>query len=113
MHIFIYPPRYRYTAGLGNLLQSGGDVDAVAQNVLAINDDITEVDANPEDDAPSFICAFVAFGHAFLHFDHALRGFYDRREFQQQTIAHGFDDTPAVFSNFTVDQFSPMRPQIT
>ena len=38
-------------AGIGERFQARGDVDAIAVDVVAIDDNVAEVDANPEDDA--------------------------------------------------------------
>src|SRR5215470_327367 len=37
-------------AGLGQRLETGGDVDAVAVNVVAFDDDVAEIDADPQHD---------------------------------------------------------------
>jgi hypothetical protein len=40
-------------AGAGESLEAGGDVDAVTEDVSAINDHIAEIDTDPEFETPS------------------------------------------------------------
>jgi len=109
--IVMHPGRNSHAARRRNLLQPGGDVDAVAQDVVAINDDVTQVNTDAEDYAPVLINAGVAFRHALLNFDHALGRIHHGGELQQQAIAHGLDDAAAMFGNLAVDHFRPVGPQ--
>ena len=36
------------SAGLGERFEPGGDVDAIAEDVVAVDDDIAEIDADPQ-----------------------------------------------------------------
>jgi hypothetical protein len=38
------------TAGLRDPLQPGGDIDAVAENIVVVEDDVPDVNADPEFD---------------------------------------------------------------
>ena len=40
--------------GFGKAFLSGGDVDAVAEQIIAVDDDFAEIDAYPEDDLAVF-----------------------------------------------------------
>ena len=53
-------------AGLGELLEPGGDVHPVAVDVLALDDHVAEVDADPEADALRLGHRRLALGHATL-----------------------------------------------
>ena len=50
-------------AGLAQRLQPGGDVDAVAENVVAVDDDVADIDADAEDDLLVFGNGRVAARH--------------------------------------------------
>ena len=39
-------------AGLGESLEAGGDVDAIAEDVAAIDDHVAEIDTDPELETP-------------------------------------------------------------
>ena len=100
--------RYCYSAGFGDLLKPGSYVDPVAQNVISVDDDVAQVDANAEGDAAVFVDVTVAFGHALLHDNAAFDCRHDGRKFQQQSVAHGLDDTAAVAGDGVVDHFVAM-----
>ena len=40
--------RYADRAGLGERLEPGGNVDAIAEDIVAIDDDVPEIDADPQ-----------------------------------------------------------------
>ena len=37
-----------HLSGLSNLLQARGDIDAVAKDILALDDDVAKIDADPQ-----------------------------------------------------------------
>ena len=96
-------------ARFGDLLQAGGDIDAVAQDVFALDDNIAQIDADAKGHALVFIDVLVASGHARLNFQHAAGGVDHGRKFQLQPIAHCFDDPATVVSNLRVDKFGSMN----
>ena len=62
-------------AGLGDPLQSRGDIDAVAHQIaIALLDDIAQMNADAELDAALGRHAGVALDHAVLHLDGAAHG---------------------------------------
>ena len=71
------------------------DVDAVAQNVVALDQHIAEVDADAIDDALGLRNVGVALGHQLLDRDRAFDGGDDGGKLQQQPVAHRLDDAPA------------------
>ena len=82
-------------AGLGNSLQSRGDVDAVAHQVaVALLDDVAEMDADAELDAALGRQARVAFDQAALDFDRAADGVDDAAELDDRAVASALDDRP-------------------
>src|SRR5271166_1773892 len=86
-------------ARLANALQPRGDIDAVAQNVLAVDQHVAETDADAVGDASGFGSAGVAFGHLLLHQNRAFDRRDDGRKFQQDPIAHRLDEPPAESAN--------------
>jgi hypothetical protein len=94
-----------YTPRLGQGLQSGGDVDAVAVDVVAVDDDITEVDADAESDPPVYRVLAVAPGHPALDGNGAFQRVDDAGELDQGAVADQLDDAAVVFANRRVDEF--------
>ena len=85
-------------------MQPRRHVDAVAVNIVAINGNVAEIDADAEGQAPVLVDRFVAPRHAELNGDGAVDGADHAREFQQQPVAHGLDDAPAMLGDQLVDQ---------
>ena len=83
-------------ARLGEPFQAGGDVDAVAEDVVVLDDDVAEVDADAELDARLVGRAAVAVGHAGLDGDGAAHRLDGAGEIDQQAIAGALDDAAAV-----------------
>src|SRR5579864_6153695 len=53
--------------GIGKRLEAGGEVDAIAIDIVAVNNDVAEVDANPEFDAFVGGGFGVPLRHSLLH----------------------------------------------
>ena len=96
-------------AGLGNSLHSGGDVDAVAEDIVVVKDDIADVNADAEFDPPVRRDIGVLFGHRALDLDRAARPVHDARELGEQPVARGLDDAPVMGGNPGIDNFLPDR----
>jgi hypothetical protein len=75
--LIVDDPRYVDRSGLGQRLEPSRDVDAVAEHIPALEDDVTEVDADAHVDAPLV-------RHRPVH----LRG----RIAYSGCATHGFDD---------------------
>ena len=97
-------------AGLGQPLQAGGDVDAVAENIVALDDDVAEVDADAVADADVLAPLRLPLGHRLL--DPGGRGdrVDDAGELDQHPIARGLDDAAVVFGDCRVDHLVAVRP---
>ena len=97
-------------AGVGDLLQPGGDVDAVAEDVVALDDYIAEMHSHAEDETLVGGDFRVAFGHQPLHPERRAHCVEGAGELEQQPIAGGFDDAAAIFEEQRVDDLA-MRLQ--
>jgi len=98
-----------HPAGIGERFDPGGDVDAVAVEVIALDDDIAEIDADAQLDAAVRADAGVAFGHRLLHRDGAAHRVDDAGKFHQQAVAGGLDDATAVFGNLRIEELAAQR----
>ena len=91
-------------AGLGDAFQPGGDVDAVAENIVVIDDDVADVDADAEFDARVLRHVGVLRGHAALDFDRAAHRIDGAGELHQHAVAGGLDDAAAMRGDTGIDQ---------
>ena len=74
-------------AGLGQGFEAGRDIDAVAEDVAAFDDDVADVDADPKDDVPLGRQAGVARLGAALDLEPATHRLNDARELGEEAVA--------------------------
>ena len=70
-------------ARLGQRLQARGDVDTVAEDVVPIDDDVADIDADAKVDPLFGRHTGIALGHATLHVDRAAHRIDDAGELEQ------------------------------
>src|SRR5271165_255760 len=70
-----------------------------AENILAVDQHIAEVDADAVEDASGLGNAGVALGHLLLNPDCAFDRRDDGWKFQQRAVAHRLDEPPAESAN--------------
>jgi hypothetical protein len=90
-------------------LEPGGDVDALAEDVVAVDDDVAEVDADAE--LERAFGGQVTLGHGALHGDCALDGVDHTGELDQRPVAHGLDDAPVPRGDGRIERLAPETPQ--
>ena len=78
-------------ARAGQLFDARSDVHAVAINVAVAMNHVADVNADLEFDPPVGRDVMVALGQGALDFDGALRRFQRAAEFDQESVADGFD----------------------
>ena len=82
----------------------GGNIDPVPKDVVAVDDDIADIDADAEDDALVLGHARIAADHAALDYHRAPDRIDDTGKFDQRAVARGLDDTATMTGNRPVDQ---------
>ena len=110
-HVIINGVRDEYPTGIGQGFDPRRDVDAVAVNIVARDDDIGEVDPDPKIEPLADRDTRVALRHAALHLDCAARRIDDTRKFRQYAVTGGLDDSAAVFGDFGIDKGAAVRHQ--
>jgi hypothetical protein len=91
-------------AGLGNALQSRGDIDPVAHQVaVGLLDDVAQMNADAELDASLGRHAGIAFDHAVLNFDGAAHRIDHAAKLDDRAVACALDDEPMMRSDRRVD----------
>ena len=91
-------------AGLGNALKASGDIDAVAEDIIVVDDDVSDVYPNAELDPEVLRHTVVLFSHAVLDSDRTARSIHRASEFNQHAVAGGFDDPAAMGGDGGVDE---------
>ena len=89
--------RHGDAAGLGQGLDPGSEIDAVAEDVLVlvVDDHLAEVDADAEQHALVSVQGVVEPRHALLDVDCRSDRRHRRAEFGQHGVARGADQPPA------------------
>src|SRR6516165_7262222 len=95
--------RYADGARLGERLEAGGDINAVAKDVVTVDDHIAEVDANPQLETALGRDRVVDGARGALHFHGAFQRIDDARKIRQQAVTGRADDPSAVRSDQRVD----------
>ena len=83
-------------AALRHLLEANGDVDPLAIDIAVLDDDVAEIDADPEVEAASGRDVVCGVGKVALRLDGALDGVDDAVEGDQRSVAGGLDDAAAA-----------------
>jgi len=71
-------------------------VHALAVKVIAIDDQIAKVQADPEHDARVFRLVAVGFSHGLLECDSGVQCIHSAWELDQRTVARQLDQSPSV-----------------
>ena len=101
-------PRDTNSAWLGQALEPSCHVDPVAIDIVVLDDNVADVDANAELDAPIIGDAGVAIRHTRLHGDGALHGIDDAAELDQHAVTCRLDDAAVALRDFGVDELLSM-----
>jgi len=98
-------------ARLSQRFEPGCNVDAVAEDVAILDDDVTDIDAHAKFDALVLGHRGVALGHLALQLDRTAHRVDDAGELGKEAVAGGFDDAPAVLGDLEIGEFTANRPQ--
>src|SRR4051794_15176896 len=79
--------RYADGAGFAESLEPGGNIDAIAEDVVAIDDDVAEIDADTQLETALERDGVVEGTGCSLHRDGAVQRVDDARKIRQQAVA--------------------------
>src|SRR5262249_16819972 len=99
-HVIINSIRDEHAAGIGQSLDPRRDIDAVAINIVALDDDIAKIDPDPKLEPLVDRDTGIALGHAALHLNCAADRIDDTRKFRQYAVTGGLDDPAMVLDDF-------------
>ena len=108
----MHDARNHDAAGIGKRLQTRRHIDAVPENVIAIENDIADIDADAEFDALVRCNPGVTLGHATLDVDRTTDGVDHAHEFHEHSIARRFDDSAAMFGDLRINEFFTVRLEL-
>jgi hypothetical protein len=89
--------RLRYT------LKPRCDIDAISEDVIALDQDVTEVDPYPVQHAPILSDALVTLGHHRLHSYGTIDGIDHRGKLKQHTVPRALHEASPVFRHESID----------
>ena len=84
-------------------MQTGGNIHAVPEDVVTVNDDVADVDPDAEHDALVLGHVRIAADHAALDYHRATDRIDNTGKFDQRAIACGLDDTAMMTGNRRVN----------
>jgi hypothetical protein len=83
-------------ARLRNPFKTGGDIDAVAKDIIFIDYDVTDVDANAKFDPLVLWDRSILLGHAALDFNGTAHRIHGTGKLDEHAIAGRLDDAAAM-----------------
>ncbi|MGB5185065.1 MAG: hypothetical protein WBO12_23165 [Xanthobacteraceae bacterium] len=108
-HLIVHDARNHYPSGIGQRLQPGRHIDAVTEDVIPVDYDVADVNANPEFDAFVRRNTGIALDHIALNIDRAAYRVDNANELHQDAIASGFNNSAAMFGDLGINEFLAMR----
>ena len=111
VHVIANAARYADSADRTCRFEPCSDVDAIAMQVRAIWNHITDVDAYSEADAPIRRLVAVVHPNLLLHLDRTSHRAIDAVERDQQRVAAGLHHSSAALPDRRVDQRAPQCAQ--
>ena len=94
---------------LGDAFEASSDVDAIPVDVAILDDDVAEIDPDPERDLPFCAGCGVPLCHCALDAERAGRRLDDTGKLDEQSVAHRLDDAPVVLADFRIDELAVQR----
>src|SRR6516162_1759165 len=98
-------------AGLGQGFEPGGNVDAIAEDVAILDDDVTDIDAHAKFDAALCRSCGVAGDHLALQLDRTAHRVDNAGKLRKEAVASRFDDAAAMLGDFGIAEFTANRTQ--
>ena len=107
--LLVHRARNTDAADLGEALQSGCDVDAVAQQVAVALDHVADGDADAKGHLPARRIGHVAGTETLLNIDRAAHRFDRAREFGEHGVSSGIENAAAALGDEIVGHLTVGR----
>jgi hypothetical protein len=108
-HLVCGGPRDEDATGLCQAFDTGSDVHAVTIDILAVDDDVADVDSYPKLDPFVFGAAGIVLANRFLDLDRAGDGIDRAGELDERPVAHQLDHATRMRGDRRVDDLAPQR----
>jgi hypothetical protein len=102
-HLIVDGVRNANRTGLGERFEPRGDVYAIAEDIVAIDDDVAEIDPNPQLETTLRRNGLIDRKCGALHLDGAAERVDHTRKIGQQAVARRADNPPSMSSDQGVD----------
>jgi hypothetical protein len=99
-------------ARIANPFEARGDVDPVAQDVLAVDENVAEIDADAIENASGLGNRFVALGHHLLDEDGAFDRGDNGRKFEQHAVPGRLDEPSAEAAHNSGRRLAPLADDL-
>src|SRR5262245_65799927 len=109
LNLIMYDTRDHDAARIGECFQPGCHINAIAINVVTINDDIADIDADTKLDAFLTRDIDVTLNHAPLDVDGTSHCVHDTSKLDQHAIASGLHNAATMLGDLRVAQPFPVR----
>src|SRR5271154_442669 len=86
-NLVVHDLRNADSVRLGQAFQPGRDIDAIAEDVVRLDDHVAQIDTDAKPDALVLRHVGIAAGHAALYFDSAQHRFDDARKLDEHAVA--------------------------
>jgi hypothetical protein len=103
--------RYADAPRVRQPFESGRNVHAIAVDVVAIDDNVAEINTHAEVNPTTLWCIGVPGIHTFLNLDTTTYCIHDRGKLYQDAVASTFDDSPSMLCDLHVDELAAMSLQ--
>ncbi len=107
--MIVHRARDADAAWRGQRFEPRGDVDAVAKDVVVLDNDVAEIDPDTKQDTPIFGNLGVAIDHGALDLDGAAHRVHHAGKFRQQPVAGIFNGAAPMLLDLRIDELPEMR----
>ena len=106
--LIAYRARHANATGLGEHLEARRHIDAVAEDVLVLDDHVTQIDPDTELDPARRRHIGIPPCHSPLNLGGADHRIDHALEFDQHPVARCLDDPPSILGDGGIDELEPM-----
>ena len=95
---------HAHPARFGDAFKAGSNIDAVAEDIIIIKNDVTDMNADAEFDPLILRHGGILLGHAALEFNRAAHRIDGAGKLDQHSVARSLDDVTAMRRDCGVDK---------
>ena len=106
-HLRVHGVGEEHATGRRLTFEPRRDIDAIAEDVVAVDDDVAEIDADTKGNRFVIRTPAVPLGHRLLYGDRALHRIDGAGELDQRAVAHHLHDSPAVRGDGRIEELAP------